>query len=477
MLPIALVAAFIITGCGTILHSVEKDKEIGRETAKQVEADMGLYQDTARTQYLGRVGERLVKANPDQTFEYRFAIVDQYEPNAFAVPGGYIFISRGLLALTNSEDELAGVVGHEIIHVSQRHSAKQMAKARVPTLFALPGAIVGGVINENLGNLLMAPAAMIGGAYLASHSRQDEFESDQLGQQLSAAAGYDPAALGPILARLESFSEAYTGQQRIPGFFDTHPTTPDRVQRVARDAERITWQRQPGVAKNQVDYLKDLDGLLVGDDPAMGVIRGRNFLHPELDLFIKFPEGWRSLNTRQAVFCVAPAEDGLLAMGIAGEGTDPIQAADQFETALYEEYRAKPSESKSFKIGKLPAHVLTYTDNSGSEPVHMHFLWVAYRELIYQFIGMAPERYRPVLKETALSFRPLSAKEKASIRETRLKIVTARSQESLDQLSKRTGNVWDVQMTAVINGLDAGRKLKKGQLVKIAISQPYKGSS
>ena len=127
MLPILLVAAFITTGCGTILHSVERDKEIGRETAKQVEADMGLYQDTARTQYLGRVGERLFKANPDQTFEYRFAIVDQYEPNAFAVPGGYIFISRGLLALTNSEDELAGVVGHEIIHVSQRHSAKQMA--------------------------------------------------------------------------------------------------------------------------------------------------------------------------------------------------------------------------------------------------------------------------------------------------------------------------------------------------------------
>ena len=476
MLPLILAAVFIISGCGTILHSVEKDREIGRETAKQVEADMGIYQDTDRTKYLNLVGERLVKVNPDQTFEYRFAIVDQYEPNAFAVPGGYIYISRGLLALTNSEDELAGVVGHEIIHVSRRHSARQMAKARVPTLFALPGAIVGGVINENLGNLLMAPAAMIGGAYLASHSRQDEFESDQLGQQLSAAAGYDPAALGPILARLEAFSDAYTGQQRIPGFFDTHPTTPDRVHRVARDAETIAWQQQPGVTKNPADYLRHLDGLLVGEDPAMGVFRGRNFLHPELDLFIKFPEGWKSLNTRQAVFCVAPEEDGLLAMGIAGKGTDPDEAAEQFKSALYKEYRAEPSESKSFKIGNLPAHVLTYTDSGGKEPVYIHFLWVAYRELIYQFIGMAPERYRPVLKETALSFRPMTAKEKASIRETRLRVVSARSQETLAKLSKRTGNIWDVKMTAVINGLDAGRKLKRGQLVKIAVSQPYKGS-
>ncbi len=472
---VSIFLILLVTGCGAVLQSVEKDKAQGRETARQVEIDMGIYPDAAGTRYLNRIGERLVKVNPDQTFDYQFAIVDQYGPNAFALPGGHIYVSRGLLALTNSEDELAGVVGHEIVHVSRRHSARQMAKARLPTLFALPGAVFGSVISENLGNLLMAPAAIFGGGYMAFHSRQDEFESDQLGQQMVAAAGYDPAALAPILARLEAFSEAYAGQQRIPGFFDTHPSTPDRVDRVTRDAANIDWQRQPGVAKNSADYLKQLDGLLVGEDPARGVIQGHNFLHPELDLFIKFPRGWKSINTRQALFAVAPQKDGLLVMGIAGKGTDPNQAAAQFKNALYQAYRIEPTESKSAKIGSLPAYLLTYTDNSGEEPVYMHFLWIAYRGLIYQFIGLAPERYRPVLRETALSFRPLSAKEKGSIRETRLRVATARSGETLQQLSKRTGNVWSPKITAVVNGLDKGQTLKKGQLVKIAISQPYSG--
>ncbi len=318
--------------------------------------------------------------------------------------------------------------------------------------------------------------AILGGGYLAHHSRQDEFESDQLGQQLAAATGYDPAALATILVSLEDFSEANTGQQRIPGFFDTHPSTPDRASRVSSDAATIDWQRRPGVTKDRTEYLKRLDGLLVGDNPAMGVIQGRNFLHPELDLFIKLPRDWKSINTRQALFAVAPNEKGLLAMAIAGKGSDPKLAAQQLETAFYRDYRVKPNESKSATIAGLPAHLLTYTDTSGNEPVHMHFLWIAYRSMIYQFIGLAPERYRPILKETALSFRPLSTKEKDSIRETRLRVVSARPAETLQQLSNRTSNIWSLKMTAVINGLDTTRKLQKGQLVKVAVSQPYSGT-
>lgn len=474
-----VVTVFLIwfAGCGAGLQPVQKDVEQGIETAKLVEADMGIYADAEITRYVDDIGQRLVKANTDQTFDYRFAIVDQHVPNAFALPGGHIYVSRGLMTLTNSEDELACVVGHEIIHVSQRHSARQQAKARGPLLFALPGAVVGSVISENVGNLLMAPAVLLGGGYLAHHSRQDEFESDQLGQQLAATAGYDPAALAPILTNLAAISETYIGEQRIPGFFDTHPSTPDRVDRVTRDAETIDRQEKPGVAKDQAGHLRLLDGLLVGENPAMGVIQGRNFLHPELDLFIALPDQWKSINTHQAVYAIAPNEDALLAMGIAGKGNDPVHAAEQFKTALSRKHRVATTESKSVDINGLPAHLLTYTDNSGREPVHMHLLWIAYRDLIYQFIGLAPERYRPQLKDTALSFRPLSAKEKASIRETRLRIVSTRSDETLQQLSKRTENVWTLRTTAVVNGLDKTKKLENGQLVKIAVSQPYAGSA
>jgi predicted Zn-dependent protease len=435
---------------------------------------MGLYDDADYNAYLNRIGQRLVQVNPDQTFDYSFAVVDQYEPNAFALPGGYIYVSRGLLALTNSEDELAGVVGHEIIHVSRRHSARQMAKARAPALLSLPGAVVGGVINDNLGRLINAPVNAIGGGYLASHSRQDEFESDQFGQQLSASAGYDPTALAPMLARLEAFVEVETGEKRIPGFFDTHPTTPDRVARVERDAQSIQWARQPGIAPGTKAYLRKLDGLLIGDNPGMGVFQDGKFLHPELDLSLTLPKGWKTLNTRQAVFAVAPKEDGILAMAVAGKGSDPEQPADRFETALYNKYRIRPTESKTVKIGKLPAYLSLYTDNSGREPMHLAFLWVGYRGLIYQFIGLAPEKYRKLLRATALSFRPMTSTERKSITETRLRVVSARSNESLTQLSKRKRNAWDIRTTAVMNGIDVKESLREGQLIKIAVIQPYR---
>jgi predicted Zn-dependent protease len=437
---------------------------------------MGLYQDPGNAEYLNRVARRLVMINADENFEYQFFIVDQYEPNAFAVPGGYIYVSRGLLALTNSEDELANVIAHEIIHVSRRHSARQTAKARGPLLLALPGAVVGGVVHEDLGKLLMSPVAVFGGAYLASHSRQDEFESDQLGQQLAAEAGYDPSALAPILARLEAFAEAYSGQERIPSFFDTHPSTPNRVARVLRDAEKIEWQPKDGMGKNQADYLGRLDGLLVGENPAMGVIQGHKFLHPELDLSVNFPEGWKSMNTRQSVFAASPKGDAAVALGIAAKGTDPNQAAEQLKEAFYKKYRVQPNESRSVKVGELPAYLLTYTDASGREPVHMYFLWVAYRGRLYQFIGLAHERYRPLLRDTALSFRPLTSNERASIRETRLRIVPAKAGESLSELSARTGNELDFALTAVVNGIDPNNPLTDGQLVKIAVSQLYRNS-
>jgi predicted Zn-dependent protease len=125
---------FIFIACGAVLQSVEKDKQLGREVSRQVEADIGVHKHAALTGYIETVGERLVRANPDQRFDYTFSIVDQWEPNAFAAPGGFIYVSRGLLALSNDENELANVIGHEIIHVSQRHTAKQMATVRLPSL-------------------------------------------------------------------------------------------------------------------------------------------------------------------------------------------------------------------------------------------------------------------------------------------------------------------------------------------------------
>ena len=468
-----LAVVIFVSGCA-VTQPVEEDRKMGMQVSEQVAAEMGIVEDAARTEYLNALGERLVRALGDERFVYSFQIVNQPESNAFAAPGGYIFVSRGLLALSNNEEELANVIGHEIIHVSQRHTAQQMAKARAPTLLALPGAIVGSVVSEDLGNLINAPIMTLGGAYMAKHSRADEFEADQLGQKLSAQTGYDPKALATILDRLEDEAELRTGEKRRPGFFDTHPTTPDRVRRIVSDAQKIQWSPQPGITRTSTEYLRKMDGLLVDEDPAQGVFQGSKFLQPVLDFTIQFPSGWMGMNTPHAVAAFTKKKDALVFLSIAGEGSDPGQAAEQLSQAMYKEYRAKPTRSEPAKIGKLPGHLVIYTDRSGREPLHWFFLYIAHRQLIYQFTGIAPERYRATIRKTALSFRPLTADELASIRETRLRIVSARRGETLSQLSKRTGNTWDPKTTAVINGVKLDQPLKRGQLIKIGVPQRYR---
>ena len=473
--PLVLIPIlFLFAACGAVLQSVEKDRQLGWKVSKQVEAEIGLYQNTAMTSYLKTVGDRLVQVNPDQRFEYSFSIVDQWEPNAFAAPGGFIYVSRGLLALTNDENELANVIGHEIMHVSQRHTAKQMAKARLPTLLSIPGRMVGGVLGENVGNLINAPVNALGGAYIAKHSRGDEFEADQLGMQLASPAGDDPQAQATFLDRLGQASEIISGEKHRPGFFDTHPSTPDRVKQVSRDAQRIEWERQPAVAGDTSAYIRQLDGLLLGVDPVFGVLRGRKFLHPILNISVEFPPDWSAVINRHAVVAIAPEKDGVLTVGVGGENVEPWEAAGVFERALYDQQRIKPTRAESVKIGTFPAHLLLYTDTSGKEPMHMAFLWVAYRKIVYRFIGLAPEKYRENLRSSALSFRPITATEKSSIKERRLKVGTARANESLSHLSKRTGNVWPLKATAVVNGIDVDKPLKEGQLIKIAVSKPFK---
>ena len=295
----------------------------------------------------------------------------------------------------------------------------------------------------------------------------------QLGQQLASRAGYDPQAMATFLDRLGQVAEIISGEKHRPGFFDTHPSTPDRVERVSRDASRIEWVRQPEVVGDKNAYLRQLDGLLLGVNPAFGVLRGRQLIHPVLELSIEFPPDWTTVVNRQAVVAIAPEKDGVLTIGIGGENTEPGEAAKVFERALYEQYRIKPTRAESVKIGTFPAHLLLYTDTSGKEPMHLAFLWVGYRKVLYLFIGLAPEHHRELLRAAAWSFRPITAKEKSSIKERRLRIVAARKGESLARLSKRTNNLWPVEATAVINGMAAGQKLKKGQLVKIAVSQPF----
>ncbi len=474
---LAICACAALPGCGVTelgLQPVEIDRELGEEASRAVALRMGIANQPRATAYLNEVGHRLAAQVPDQRFSYVFQIVDQPEPNAFAAPAGYIFVSRGLLLLVNSEDELANVLSHEIVHVAKRHVARQRSQQAVPSLITLPGRAAGAIIGGELGEAVSAPFENLTRGWIASYSREHEHEADRLGQRLAADAGYKPETFAAILDRIEQATDLETSSRnQTTPFFRTHPTTPDRTRRLSRQAAAIEWHPRTGIAPDRYSFLRRLEGLVVGPNPAQGVIRGRNYLHPDLEFVVAFPKGWLIVNTPQAVAALAPQGDGLTVLEVLGRASDPEAIGREFERILSEQLDITPSRSEPVRVGSAPGYALTVTNISGSETVYTDLLWLEHDGRIYQVTGLALESQHEAVRQAAESFRRLAEFERKSIQKVVLRFAEARSDESLAVFCERTENVWGTQLTALVNALDPEQPLNAGRLLKIAVAEPY----
>jgi len=457
--------------------SPQRDIEQGAEMAKRVEQQIGLYSLPKADAYLGELGARLVATVNDPRWKFTFQIVDQPEPNAFAIPGGGIYVSRGLLALVNREDELAGVLGHEMAHVTQRHSARQQRKGFLPGLLSLPGNVVGNVVGEDLGALINAPVDTVGGAWLSHYSRGQETEADRIGIRTAAQAGYQPLALADILLRLEQDVASQTGQERRFSIFDSHPMTETRMKDIRRRAAALTPATPHPFAPDEASLFARFDGMWWGENPDAGVFRKNQFLQPSIGFTITFPEGWKNQNTPQYVISTHPKQEAILLLGIAGPASDPEATGEKFIERMRTKARVEPVSTRKGPLGEFPAFVVTYLDRSGRAPAYLHFAWVAMGGETYQLIGLAPEKHREALRNAALSLRPLTDVERRSVTGKRLRIVTARAGERLETLAARAGNTWSPAYTALANGLEADAPLREGQLIKIARTEPARPGS
>jgi predicted Zn-dependent protease len=465
----------LLGGCLPVaLTPIRLDQELGKQTARQVAEQIGLYETPVTGEYVRTIGARLVNHLEHRQFQYVFNIVDRQEPNAFAAPGGYVYISRGLLSLANSEDELAGVMGHEIIHVHERHSVRQSQKGILPRLLSVPGRIVGSVVSKNLGELLNAPVNLAGTVGLASYSRRQESEADRLGIKLAAEAGYDPKALAQMLLQLEEAQKSETGKEQTFSFFASHPMTPTRIKEIEREAATLHWTRQPPIADGREAFFRKLDGLVLEDDPAQGIFKGRQFFQPDVNFTITLPNEWKTLNTPSAVGAFAGKKDGVAVIGLAGKDADPDLVAQTFVDDMKREQKVEPTDMKAVEFGDWHGKLLTYSDTTGKEPMTIYLLWVRMGAMTYQLIGLGPERYHELLKATAMSLRPLTEEERQGVTVNRLRIVEARAGETLEEFGQRTGNSWTPAYTAVANEIPADTLLEAGQLVKISREEPYR---
>ena len=472
MIALAILASATNSHAQLFSSSPQHDIEQGSEVAKVVERQIGLYSSPVTEAYVRAVGQRLVAAAGDPRWKFSFQIVDQEEPNCFAIPGGGIYVSRGLLALLVREDELACVLGHEIAHVTQRHSARQQRKGFLPGLLSLPGNVVGNVVSENLGTLMNAPVEAVGGAWLSHYSRSQETEADRIGIRTAAQAGYQPTALAEILQRLDRDVASQTGKERRFSIFDSHPMTQTRLKDIQRRAASLSPAAQAPEARDTAALFAKLDGIWWGENPENGVFHKNQFLHPAIGFTLTLPAGWKHRNSPQYVISVEPKEEAMLMLGLAGPACDPQTAGQEFVQQMHARAEIDPISVRNTTLGSFPAFLATYLERSGRAPMYLHFLWVTMAERTYQLIGLAPEQHQQTLKNAALTLRPLTEAERKSVTGKRLRIVTAHRGERLDELAARSGNAWSPAYTALANGLEVEATLSEGQLVKIARLEP-----
>ncbi|HPG25186.1 MAG: M48 family metalloprotease [Spirochaetaceae bacterium] len=438
-----------------VLDTVYDDARVGNDQTDDVEAEMGLVRDEALNEYVRSVAFRLLRHTPSRPFDWEFQIVDQTVPNAFALPGGKIYVSRGLLALVGSEDELAAVLGHEITHAAERHAA-----ARVDYASRLNPLSIG-----------YQRAASI-----AAYGREQERDADRGGQLLCARAGYDPNGIATFLRKLDAAERYEVGWSRLPSFFATHPTSPERAALASNRAAGLDWRPIQGVAGDLLyGYLSAVEGLVLGDDPAGGVFDGPRFVHPEMRFSIRFPQGWDTLNTQQAVLAASPLRDAQASLTVEG-GNEPLDTVvDRFLENEAEDLRVRVRQS--ILLGDRPAIRLEGRAVSGGVPITAQMTFVAHEGLVFRLsmlsiAGVAGD-YRGRARAFAQSFRPLDDESAHALSVVRLRIARALGNESLEALSERTHNALEVVYTGLMNGLYADSVPPRGTPIKIGLEEPY----
>lgn len=475
------VAACTTVGSTLFGSTLEKHSQ---EMAKQLEESGALVDDPELTSYLTQIGSRLVaQAESSPVASFHFAIIDMDAPNAFAIPSGHVYISRGLLAILNTEDELAGILGHEVAHVLEQHSARQAAGSLplLPVRFvtAVGGWFVG-LVAPRVGDAVTTTGAIPSALTGASYGRSQEREADEVGQSLAAAAGWDPNALARVMDALAMQQKLMGEDSSRTSWFASHPSSDDRSARLSERAGSLTRGEGAPIASTRSAFFEKVDGLVIGPSASGGVFDGADFLHPTLDFSIRFPDGdeWKRVNTPLAVVAFREEPPAVVVLKAVAEGDDVMKVAGDFEPQSGKLDAAPKAES----VNGLDTAYATGGEKGGwgREPFRASSRWIAHEGLVYQVLSQStPEGYGQAADEfvaTERSFRPLAPADRQRIFEDRLRIVEAEQDESLKDLLARVESPWPLAEAAAANDVDEQATFDAGEQVKITRREVYSRS-
>lgn len=450
--------------------SESQESQIGQENnPKILEEFGGAYENAALQAYIQRIGKAVASHSERPDIDFHFTLLNSDIVNAFAMPGGYVYITRGLLALANNEAEVAGVLGHESGHVVARHMAQRYSQAVLAQIAAAGLGIATG--DPTIGQLASQGAAV----YLQSFSRDEEYEADLLGVRYITKAGYDPRAMATFLQKLLLHSRLAAQMAGHPGQADqfdimaTHPRTADRVERAM--AEAASGTPVGNSVLNADTYLANIDGLLYGDDPKDGVVRGRRFLHPVLRFAFQVPSGYQLLNGTDQVTAQAPDNSSAIAFDLGPKGN-----SGELVSYLTQDWAAKftLSDVQPLAINGLPAATGRALIDTDSGRLYVRMTVIRLDDVIYRFLCIASPGKAGQLdagfQDTAASFRRLSASEAAAIKPMHIKIITVGKSDTVASLARRMAFAdYREERFRALNGLEPGDKVSVGQRVKIVI--------
>ena len=425
------------------------------EAANAIEDEIGLLGDVELDGYLSGIGQRLVLGLKQPLSTYSFQVVNDAQPNAFVLPGGSIYLSRGLLALANNEDELACMLGHELAHAEQGQTARPRVSGERP-------------------NPLLR--AWRRAARNASFSIEMEHLADEGGQRICAAAGYDPMGMATLLASLRTAERHRFGFSRQLSFLDTHPGLQDRVAINSARAGKISWKRDPRIGDPRTVLLDRTEGIDIGQRPQSGVFIEHRFLHPELDFQIAFPAGWQKSASHRVVGAQSPGSGAIVFLTADQEVGDPQSRAEEWFAALDDD-DVRVESGRAVRVGRLPAWRLELRTAGSFRGGRGYATFVPYGEVTYRIIAFAPRRAaRAELGRTLTatrSFRRLSPDNRRLIQAHRLRVVKALPGESLADLGSRTDDSWSPSNRALFNALFSNHVFEGGELVKTSRAEAH----
>ncbi len=453
------------------LMSESQEIAMGKESDPSIVAEYGVYESPKLQAFITDKGKQMAAISHRPNLPYSFKILDSPIVNAFAVPGGYVYFTRGIMCHFNNEAEFAGVLGHEIGHITAKHSARQQRDQILGQVL-----LMGGIIFSEKFRQFADVAQQGVGLLFLKNSRDHETESDKLGVQYSTKIGYDAHQMAGFFKTLKKLGG---NDGAIPTFLSTHPDPGDRYNNV----EKLATEAQKGLDAaalkvNRNNYLRMIDGIIYGEDPKAGYVEGNVFYHPELKFQFSTPSGWKTVNSPAQVQMAPSDGKALMAMSLA-QGASLNAAKDQ----VIKDNGLTVLESSNITVNGLPAIAMlsdiiqpAEAGQQQAEPLKVLTYLIEYNKMIYKFHGLSLKAdfntYYSSFQNTMKSFKVLTDQAKINKQPTLIKIVETKNKTSLQQIfNDNKMPTSKHNELAILNGLELNAMVESGTLIKVFSGQ------